>query len=113
MLMIVAITVIASFQTVGTLLVLGMLIAPAATGALFARRISTVMLIASLVGSISTYVGLLISYHFDLAAGASIVLTTVLIFALAATYTEIKKAIAGNSHEEHEHPHSHAGSHVR
>jgi ABC-type Mn2+/Zn2+ transport system permease subunit len=113
MLMIVAITVIASFQTVGTLLVLGMLIAPAATGALFARRISTVMLIASLVGSISTFVGLLISYHFNLAAGASIVLTTVLIFALAATFTEIKKAIAGNSHNEHEHPHSHAGSHVR
>ena len=94
MLMIVAITVIASFQTVGTLLVLG-------------------MLIASLVGSISTYVGLLISYHFDLAAGASIVLTTVLVFAAAATYTEIKKAIADNGHEEHEHPHSHAGSHVR
>ena len=111
--MIVAITVIASFQTVGTLLVLGMLIAPAATGALFARRISTVMLIASLVGSISTYVGLLVSYHFDLAAGASIVLTTVLVFAAAATYTEIKKAIDDNGHEEHEHPHSHAGSHVR
>jgi ABC-type Mn2+/Zn2+ transport system permease subunit len=71
------------------------------------------MLIASLVGSISTYVGLLISYHFDLAAGASIVLTTVLVFAAAATYTEIKKAIADNGHEEHEHPHSHAGSHVR
>jgi ABC-type Mn2+/Zn2+ transport system permease subunit len=113
MLMIVAITVIASFQTVGTLLVLGMLIAPAATGALFARRISTVMLIASLVGSISTFIGLLISYHFDLAAGASIVLTTVLIFALAATFTEIKKSIAGNSHDEHEHPHTHAGSHIR
>ncbi|MGA1039680.1 MAG: metal ABC transporter permease, partial [Ilumatobacteraceae bacterium] len=63
--------------------------------------------------SISTYFGLLISFHFDLAAGASIVLTTVLIFAVAATFTEIKKSIAGNSHDEHEHPHSHAGSHVR
>ena len=71
------------------------------------------MFVAALVGSISTYVGLLISYHFDLAAGASIVLTTVLIFAVAATFTEIKKAIADNSHEEHEHPHSHAGSHIK
>jgi ABC-type Mn2+/Zn2+ transport system permease subunit len=113
MLTIVAITVIASFQTVGTLLVLGMLIAPAATGALFARRISTVMLIAALVGSISTYVGLLVSYFFDLAAGASIVLTCVLMFAIAATYTEIKKTITENSQEGHEHPHSHAGTHVR
>ena len=113
MLMIVAVTVIASFQTVGTLLVLGMLIAPAATGALFARRISMMIFIASLVGSISTYIGLLISYHFDLAAGASIVLTAVLIFAIAATYTEIKKVTADNGHNEHEHPHTHAGSHIK
>ncbi len=113
MLLIVAITVIASFQTVGTLLVLGMLIAPAATGALFARRISTMMMIASLIGSVSTYVGLLVSYHFDLAAGASIVLTAVLIFAILGSFSEIKKAIDGKSHDEHEHPHAHAGSPIR
>ena len=113
MLLIVAITVIASFQTVGTLLVLGMLIAPAATGALFARRISTMMIIASLIGSVSTYVGLLVSYHFDLAAGASIVLTAVLIFAILGTFSEVKKAIDGKNHDEHEHPHAHAGSPIR
>jgi ABC-type Mn2+/Zn2+ transport system permease subunit len=113
MLTMIAITVVASFQTVGTLLVLGMLIAPAATGALFARRISTMMLIAAVVGSTSTYVGLLISYHFNLAAGASIVLTAVFIFAVVATYTEIKKSIADKHNEEHEHQHSHSGAHVR
>jgi len=113
MLTMIAITVVASFQTVGTLLVLGMLIAPAATGALFARRISTMMLIATVVGSTSTYVGLLISYHFNLAAGASIVLTAVFIFAVVATYTEIKKSIADKHNEEHEHQHSHSGAHVR
>jgi ABC-type Mn2+/Zn2+ transport system permease subunit len=113
MLTMIAITVVASFQTVGTLLVLGMLIAPAATGALFARRISTMMLIAAVVGSTSTYVGLLISYHFNLAAGASIVLTAVFIFAVVATYTEIKKSIANKHNEEHEHQHSHSGAHVR
>ena len=113
MLMIVAVTVIASFKTVGTLLVLGMLIAPAATGALFARRISMMIFIASLVGSVSSYVGLLVSYHFNLAAGASIVLTAVLIFAMAATYTEIRKMTADNGHNEYEHPHTHAGSHIK
>ena len=113
MLMIVAVTVIASFQTVGTLLVLGMLIAPAATGALFARRISMMIFIASLVGSVSSYVGLLVSYHFNLAAGASIVLTAVPIFAMAATYTEIRKMTADNGHNEYEHPHTHAGSHIK
>ena len=113
MLTMIAITVVASFQTVGTLLVLGMLIAPAATGALFARRISTMMLIATLVGSASTYIGLLISYQFNLAAGASIVLTAVFIFAIVATFTEIKKSLTDRQTDEHEHQHSHSGAHVR
>ena len=111
MLTMVAITVIASFQTVGTLLVLGMLIAPAATGSLFARRIESMMLIAALVGSLSTYIGLLISYHYDLAAGASIVLTAVVIFALSATANEIRKS-HGHDHHDHEHPHVHGEIHV-
>ena len=111
MLVMVAITVIASFQTVGTLLVLGMLIAPAATGSLFARRIESMMLIAALVGSLSTYIGLLISYHYDLAAGASIVLTAVVIFAISATANEIRKS-RGHDHHDHEHPHVHGEIHV-
>ena len=111
MLAMVAITVIASFQTVGTLLVLGMLIAPAATGSLFARRIESMMLIAALVGLLSTYIGLLLSYHYDLAAGASIVLTAVVIFAISATANEIRKS-RGHDHHDHEHPHVHGEIHV-
>jgi ABC-type Mn2+/Zn2+ transport system permease subunit len=111
MLAMVALTVIASFQTVGTLLVLGMLIAPAATGSLFARRIESMMLIAALVGSLSTYIGLLVSYHYDLAAGASIVLTAVVIFAISATANEIRKS-RGHDHHDHEHPHAHGEVHV-
>ncbi len=105
LLMIVGITVVASFQTVGTLLVLGMLVAPAATGALFARRIESMMLIATAVGIVSTYVGLLLSYHFDLAAGASIVLVAVAIFAIAATCHELRSA--RRRHDELPHAHGH------
>jgi ABC-type Mn2+/Zn2+ transport system permease subunit len=112
MLTMVAITVVASFQTVGTLLVLGMLIAPAATGALFARRISSMMTIAAIVGTLSTYIGLLLSYHFDIAAGATIVLTAVMFFALAAIFTEVRKALSKTTDGEHEHPHAHGHVHV-
>jgi ABC-type Mn2+/Zn2+ transport system permease subunit len=112
MLTMVAITVVASFQTVGTLLVLGMLIAPAATGALFARRISSMMTIAAIVGTLSTYIGLLLSYHFDIAAGATIVFTAVMFFALAAAFTEVRKAISKPTDGEHEHPHAHGHVHV-
>jgi len=80
MLIMIAATIIVSFQTVGTLLVFGLLIAPAGAGALLARRIEVMMAWAILFGVLSMYSGLLISYHFDLAAGASIILVTVAIF---------------------------------
>ena len=106
----IALTVIASFQTVGTLLVLGMLVAPAATAVLFARRISSMMLIASVIGSIASYVGLLISFHYELAASASIVLVAVTIFALGAIASEIKRNRRVR-HDELPHQHEHAHVH--
>ncbi len=80
MLMLIALTVIVSFQTVGTLLVFGMLLAPAGAGALIARRLGAMMAWAALFGIVSVYVGLLASYHFNLAAGSTIVLVTTSIF---------------------------------
>jgi ABC-type Mn2+/Zn2+ transport system permease subunit len=94
MLLLVALTVVVAFEVVGTLLVFGMLLAPAATGALLAHRISTMMVIGVVVGSASTYVGLLVSYWFDLAASASIVLVAVAIFfavLLVATVREPRR----------------------
>ncbi len=80
MLGLVAVTVVVSFQTVGTLLVFGMLIAPPATAALVARRVAAMMAIAAVLGVVSVAVGLLLSFHQDLAAGATIVLVEVGIF---------------------------------
>jgi len=80
MLLLVALTVIVSFQTVGTLLVFGMLLAPAASAALFSRKITTMILAACVLGACSVYGGLLVSYHFNLAAGASITLVATSLF---------------------------------
>ena len=85
MLAMIAVTVVVSFRTVGTLLVFGMLLAPAASAALFSRKIATMIALASAIGALSVYAGLLASYHFDLAAGASITLiASVLFFVLLA-----------------------------
>ena len=86
MLLMIAITVIVSFQTVGTLLVFGLLIAPAGAGALLARRVQAMMAWAAFFGALSMYSGLLISYHFDLAAGAAITLVAVVIFFLVFVF---------------------------
>ena len=106
MLTMVAMAVVGSFQLVGTLLVLGLLVAPAATGALLARRVSTMMLVASLCGVTASYVGLLTSYHFDVAAGASIVFTSVYLFVIVAVLT-IPRRMRGTSELPHQHEHAH------
>ena len=92
MLLLVALTVVVAFQTVGTLLVFGMLLAPAATGALLATRIGSMMSIAAVIGSVSTYLGLLVSYWFDYAAGAMIVLVAVSAFFIVFAITNLRDA---------------------
>ena len=106
MLTMVAVAVVGSFQLVGTLLVLGLLIAPAATGALLTRRVSTMMLTAAGFGVLSSYLGLLTSYHFDVAAGASIVFTSVYLFVLVAILT-IPRRLRGHRELPHQHEHTH------
>lgn len=80
MLVLIAVTVVVSFQTVGTLLVFGMLLAPAGTGALLARRVGSMVAWSAVIGVVSVYVGLLVSYHADIAGGAAIVLVAVAAF---------------------------------
>lgn len=82
MLAMIATTIVVSFQSVGTLLVLGMLLAPAGAAALVTRRVTTTMALAAAIGAVSVAAGLLVSYHFDLAAGASVVLVAVALFFL-------------------------------
>lgn len=94
LLALVAGTVVVAFQAVGSLLVFGLLLAPAATGALVARRVGAMMAIAGSVGAVSTYIGLLASYHFGWAAGASVVLTSVAIFFLVLLGVRVRMLLA-------------------
>jgi len=80
MLALIALTVVVSFSTVGTLLVFGMLLAPAATAALFSRRLGTMVALSSVIGGGSVYGGLLLSFHANIAAGASITLVATALF---------------------------------
>lgn len=93
MLGIVAVAIISSFQSVGTLLVFGMLVAPASAAALITRRVGAMMGVAAVIGSLSSYLGLLLSYHADLAAGSSIVVVAVAIFAGTFTVLELRRSL--------------------
>jgi len=73
-------TVVVSFKTVGTLLVFGLLIAPAASASLYSRKVGAMMLFAWAFGALAVYLGLLASYYLNLAGGASIALASTLLF---------------------------------
>jgi ABC-type Mn2+/Zn2+ transport system permease subunit len=80
MLLMIALTVVVSFKTVGTLLVFGLLIAPAASASLYSRKVRSMMLLAWAFGAISVYLGLLASYYLNIAGGAAIALVATLLF---------------------------------
>lgn len=90
MLVLIAVTVVVSFQSVGTLLVFGMIVAPPATAALFTRRVGAMMVVAAVLGSASVWAGLALSYAYDLAAGGSIVLVQVGVFFVVLTAMSVK-----------------------
>lgn len=77
--------IVGSFQTVGTLLVFGMLVGPSATAALLVRRVPAMMVTAALIGVASVVIGLLISYHADTAGSATIAVTPVAFFFVVLT----------------------------
>ncbi|ADD45906.1 zinc ABC transporter permease AztB [Stackebrandtia nassauensis] len=86
-----ALAMVASFQVVGTLLVFGLLIAPPAAVALWAGSVHMIMCGAAVLGAVATIGGLVISWHFDTAAGATIALATVTAFFLSAIATSLKR----------------------
>ena len=71
MLSLMTLTIVASFQTVGTLLVFGLLVGPPATAALLARRLPTIMATATLIGVLCVAAGLVVSFHADISGSAS------------------------------------------
>ena len=80
LLLLLAISIVASFEAVGNLLVFAFLIAPPATATLLIRRVPHIMVTATMVGAVSAVIGLSVSYHNDTAAGATMALTAVVVF---------------------------------
>jgi ABC-type Mn2+/Zn2+ transport system permease subunit len=78
----VAVSVIGSYRSVGTLLVFGFLVGPPAAAALISRSVKTMMLIASFIGVLSVWLGLMISYYWSTAGSATMAVIPVLIFFL-------------------------------
>lgn len=81
-----ALVIVIGIQAAGIVLVMAMLITPAATAYLLARRFVGMMIIGAIVGAVSAIVGLYLSFYADLPSGPAMALLATLMFALAALF---------------------------
>ena len=91
LLVLIAITIVVSLQTVGVALMVAMLVTPAATAYLLTRRLPVMMGLSALFASASGVVGLYLSYYLSIASGAAIVLTCTLVFGIVWTVQAIRQ----------------------
>lgn len=78
---------VASLQTVGIILVVAMLITPASTAYLLTDRLSVMIGLSALFGAISAVGGLYMSFTYNLASGATIVLVATTLFILSLLFS--------------------------
>ncbi|MCH5049961.1 metal ABC transporter permease [Pectobacterium aquaticum] len=86
-----AMTIVASLQAVGVILVIAMLIAPGIIAFMVCKRFERMVIVATLVSVISCIAGTLISFYIDGATGPCIVIVQALFFALSLTYHQLKQ----------------------
>ena len=88
-----ALSIVSSFQTIGTLLVFGLIVAPPATASLLVNRVPMIMVVSMLLGSLAVFVGLLLSFHYGTAGGATISGLCVLEFFLVLAGRSMKNIL--------------------
>ncbi|AWN65947.1 metal ABC transporter permease [Lactococcus lactis subsp. lactis] len=74
---------VTAMQSVGTILIVAMLITPAATAYLYTNSLRKMIILSSSLGAVSSVLGLFIGYSFNIAVGSSIVITSSIIFAIS------------------------------
>lgn len=94
LLVLVAMTIVASIQTVGVSLMLAMLITPAATARLLVKRLHYMLFIAAGLGAFSGAAGLYLSFHQDIASGPAIVLVATGIFLIVFLVSTLQKTLS-------------------
>ncbi len=93
LLLLIALTVVVSLQTVGVALMVAMLVTPAATAYLLTRRLWQMMIVGAVVGAVSAVAGLYLSFYVNVASGAAVVLVCTAFFLFALLFGPSRGAL--------------------
>jgi ABC-type Mn2+/Zn2+ transport system permease subunit len=94
LLALIAISAVVALKAVGIVLVVAMLVTPAATAALLVRRLHLIMMLGAALGLVSSVIGLYVSYYASVASGAAIVLVATFLFMLALVFSPRRGLLA-------------------
>lgn len=83
----ITLTIIASMQAVGVILVISLLIGPALTAYLLTRELHQMMLLGAVIGMTASVTGVYLSYYYNLPSGPAIVLVSSFLFVLALLFS--------------------------
>lgn len=93
LLVLIAAAVIGSFQSVGTMLLFGLLVGPPATAALLARTIPRMIVYSILIASVSVWFGLVLSYHLGTAGSATMALVPITAFFVVLAISRVRHRV--------------------
>jgi ABC-type Mn2+/Zn2+ transport system permease subunit len=93
LLILIAATTVIATQTVGVVLVMALLVTPAATASLLVKNFTRVLVLSVMTAVVSVIVGFYLSFYLNTASGASIVIVLTLLFLCAFIYSRIKHAV--------------------
>lgn len=100
LMILIAVAIVVSLQTVGVALMVAMLVTPAATAYLLTHRLPVMMVLAAVIASASGVIGLYLSYYLSIASGAAIVLTCTAIFGLTWGIQNLLQRISADTHTQ-------------
>jgi manganese/iron transport system permease protein/iron/zinc/copper transport system permease protein len=108
-----AIVVISAMNTIGATLLAVAIIAPAISARLITNNFFKMLILSSIIGLISAFLGMYCSFFVDSPSGATIVLFATASFIVTIIYSQIKKSYHMHFHgdKKHSHPHSHTEEH--
>lgn len=90
LMVLIAVAIVVSLQTVGLAMMVAILVTPAATAYLLTRRLPVMMALSAAIAAISGVVGLYLSFYLGIASGAAIVLTCTAIFLITWIATTLR-----------------------
>jgi ABC-type Mn2+/Zn2+ transport system permease subunit len=82
---------VATLNILGVTLIISAVVIPASIARLLSNHFGYMMIISGALGAAISFVGIYLSYHFDIASGASVVLLSTLIFSAVLLWTRFQR----------------------